>query len=164
MRSLCVHRRDPNLHPKPARGQGVEPPALDPATGQRLAHTGEGQDTARHLTIATLEPGTFGVLVATIVQVEPVLPYRRKAGGEGLRGRLRLADSTGEVELVLWDDETAHVRDGTFAAGRRIVLRGASVKPGYRGGIELGLRGARWDVDDGPGSDLVGPGTATARS
>ncbi len=121
-------------------------PALGAATRSRLERAQAGEDVRRHLSIATLEPGVFGVLQCTIVQVHPVQTYRRKQGGEGLLGRVRLSDGTREAELVLWDDETMHIRDGTFVAGAGLVLAGATVKPGYRGGLELGLRGASWSI------------------
>jgi hypothetical protein len=119
-------------------------PSLSPAVAERLDRARSGHDESRHLTVAGLAPGMFGVLNVTIVQVHPIQTYRRKQGGDGLLGRLRVADATGEVELVLWDDETNHIRDGTFGAGVQLRLAGATVKQGFRGGVELGLRGSTW--------------------
>jgi hypothetical protein len=51
---------------------------------------------------------------------------------------------------VLWDDETRHARDGLLQPGRTVVLRGATVKAGYRGGVELGLGSAVLEAIDAP--------------
>lgn len=96
----------------------------------------------RRLRVADLEPGQVGVLEAVVQGVAPVRPYPRKRGGEGLVGRVTLSDGSGEVELVLWDDETRLLRGETWKVGAALRLRGATVRVGYRGGIELGLGAA----------------------
>src|SRR5688572_18471856 len=115
---------------------------FEPATAERLARAGAGEDVARHLQVAGLEPGDVGVLDVQVRGVSPARTYDRKRGGQGLLQRVTLADATGEVDLVLWDDETRQAKDGPFQAGAFLRLRGAAVKAGHRGGVELGLGSA----------------------
>lgn len=116
---------------------------LEPATAARLARARAGEDVARRLQVATLEPGQVGVLDAQVRAVAPSRTYDRKRGGQGLLQRVTLADATGEVDLVLWDDELRHTGPtGAFQPGAFLRLRGAAVKAGHRGGVELGLGSA----------------------
>jgi hypothetical protein len=119
---------------------------VEPATLKRLRQAQEGHDTSRHLAIAALAPGGVGILEATVAQVGAVRDYTRKRGGKGELCRVILSDGTAEVDLVLWDDEVRHTRDGLLRPGARIRLSGATVKAGYRGGVELGLGSARLEL------------------
>ncbi len=111
---------------------------LDAATEQRLA-SGPGE---RRLRVADLEVGDIGVLRVQAQAVHPVQTFQRKNGGEGMLRRVTLADSSGDVDLVLWGDETQQAIDGPFVAGAHVILRGATVKAGFRGGVEVQLGGA----------------------
>lgn len=115
---------------------------LEEATVARLARARAGEDVARRLHVSTLEPGQVGVLDVQVRSVAPVRSYERKRGGEGLLQRLTLADASGEVDLVLWDDELRQAKDGPLQPGAFVRLRGAAVKAGHRGGVELGLGSA----------------------
>lgn len=112
---------------------------LDDDAGRLLARARAGEIVTRELRVADLEPGDVGVLHVTVQHVRPARTFRRKRGGEGLLQRVSLADATGEVDLVLWDDETNQVRDGPLRPGAALRIAGATVKRGYRGGVELGL-------------------------
>jgi hypothetical protein len=134
---------------------------LEPATAERLARAKAGEDVANRLQVATLEPGKTGVLDAQVRTVAPSRTYDRKRGGQGLLQRVTLADATGEVDLVLWDDELRHAGPtGAFQPGAFLRLRGAAVKAGHRGGVELGLGSALVEPvaapADAPPSALVG--------
>ncbi|MFO1536140.1 MAG: hypothetical protein ABR586_10780 [Thermoplasmatota archaeon] len=115
---------------------------VDAAAWQRLQRARSGADLPNLLRLATIAPGDVGVVEATVAQVHPVRPYNRKRGGQGELCRVTLADASGEADLVLWDDEVRHARNGALVPGARVRLRGASVKPGFRGGVELGLGSA----------------------
>lgn len=117
----------------------MDAPELEPATQARLRRARDGEDTSVRLRVITLEPGRSGVLEATVRHVAPARTFARKRGGEGLLRRVTLDDGTGEVDLVLWDDEGRHVRDGPLVPGARVRLRGPLVKEGFRGGVELHL-------------------------
>jgi hypothetical protein len=116
---------------------------LEPATAARLARARAGEDVSRRLQVATLEPGQAGVLEVQVRALAPSRTYSRKRGGEGLLQRVTLADATGEVDLVLWDEELRQAgASGPFQPGAFLRLRGATVKAGHRGGVELGLGSA----------------------
>jgi hypothetical protein len=129
------------------RGEGPEgldglDGLVDAATTARLARVRAGEDPARRLRVAALEPGQAGVLDVQVRAVGPSRTYERRRGGQGLVQRVTLADGTGEVDLVLWDDERRQCQDGPFQPGAFLRLRGAAVKAGHRGGVELGLGSA----------------------
>lgn len=84
-----------------------------------------------------------GILEVDVRQIVPTRPYNRKRGGQGTVARVVLGDATGEIDLVLWDEETNQVAGGPFQPGATLRLAGATVKAGFRGGLELGLGLAR---------------------
>lgn len=141
-------------------------PALDPATVDRLARHEAGTDTARRLAVVALETDVFGILEVQVRTLHPPKPFRSRAGRNGVLRRVTLGDATGEVDLVLWGDETRQAVDGPFTVGSWLRLRGPTVTPGYREGVELHLGGCVVEPLDGPpeGADgSVSPATATAR-
>lgn len=103
--------------------------------------------TPRILTIAQLEPHLYGVLDVEVRTVQPVKTFQRKTGGEGQLRRVTLADHTGEVDLVLWGSDV-HAVTKEFTQGRRIRLRGPTVKAGWQGGVELSWDGC--PVEEAP--------------
>jgi hypothetical protein len=119
------------------------PGVLEGATEARLRAAAGGTNEAHRITVAQLAPGLVGVLDVEVVHVVPTRHYQRKRGGEGSVGRLRLSDSTGEIDLVLWDEETAILASDWVQPGARLWLAGATVKAGQRGGLELGLGAGR---------------------
>lgn len=125
---------------------------LDEATAARLARARAGEDVARRLLLAALVPGDVGVLEVQVRAVAPTRTYERKRGGQGLLQRVTLADASGEADLVLWDDEVRQAKagDGPFQPGAFLRLRGAAVKAGHRGGVELGLGSAVVERIDPP--------------
>jgi hypothetical protein len=108
---------------------------LDEATRARKA-----DPKPRILTVAQLEPNLFGVLDVTVQTISPVKTFQRKTGGEGQLRRVTLGDQTGEVDLVLWGSDVGLVTT-EFSQGRRIRMRGPTVKAGWQGGIELAWDG-----------------------
>jgi ssDNA-binding replication factor A large subunit len=121
---------------------------IDPATADRLRRALAGEEVERRLQVRDLAPGDAGVLDVEVVRWGPTRSYSRKRGGTGQLARLSLADATGEVEMVLWDDEVPRLRD--WPPGTRLRLRGAPVKSGWKGGVELGLGSARVEAAPPP--------------
>jgi len=116
---------------------------LDDEVARRLARARAGEDVSRRLQLGSLEPGQVGVLEVQVRAVAPSRTYERKRGGQGLLQRVTLADATGEADLVLWDEELRHTGpSGPLQHGAFLRLRGAAVKAGHRGGVELGLGSA----------------------
>lgn len=142
---------------------------MDDATAQRAGQAAAGRDVARRLTVAGLRPGDFGVLDVEVRQVHPARTFQRKRGGEGSLCRVTLGDASGEVDLVLWDDEIGLTRDGTLRPGAWLRVQGLTVKDGWKGGVELGIGGGRITphaapADAGGAAGPAGPleGTLTA--
>lgn len=115
---------------------------LAEATHARLERALRGDDEARLLRVGRLQPGDAGVLEVVVRQVHPVRPYDRKRGGTGLLGKVTVADTSGEVDIVFWDQETQQLQDGPFLPGASLRIQGAVVRAGRRGGVELSLGSA----------------------
>lgn len=116
---------------------------LTPETTARLQRARAGEDVTRRLQVATLAVGSWGVLEATVVDVGRVRTFTRKRGGDGCLRRVRLSDGTGEVDLVLWGEETHLADAGPLHVRATVRLCGPEVRDGYRGGLELHLGCAR---------------------
>jgi hypothetical protein len=129
---------------------------VTPEAAERWRRARAGADLTRHLQIAFLEPGQVGVLDVQVRSVSSVRTYKRKRGGEGTMARVTLADETGEVDLVLWDDEVRHMQSGPFRRGQRLILQGPTVRPGYRSGVELSLGAASVRVVDAGEDGIAG--------
>lgn len=56
--------------------------------------------------IKDLRPGSFRSITGTVMEIEDVKEFKRKDGsGKGERRMILLKDRTGQVPLVLWNDE-----------------------------------------------------------
>lgn len=84
----------------------------------------------------------MGIVTAQVGAVGTVRTFTRKNGQEGRMRRVTLQDRSGEADLVLWGDEVLLASEGPLQAGAHVVLRGPTVKPGFREGVELHLGGA----------------------
>ncbi len=138
-------------------------PLVDAPTLARLDAALAGRDEAKRLDVAALEVDAWGVLDVSVDQVHPARPFARKRGGEGLVGRVALRDTTGVIDMVLWDDENRLTVDGPLAPGTRLLVRGATVKAGWKGGLELGLGSAVLEPHPTPGATII-KGTLLERS
>lgn len=116
---------------------------LESGVHTRLRQIEGGMDTGRPLLVSDLTPGMVGIIEVEVRQVMPARTYPRRRGGEGLLAKVVLGDRSGEVEMTLWDEETAQIAAGPFVPGALLRIAGATVKAGFRGGIELGLGVAR---------------------
>ena len=119
---------------------------VDDAELARLQRARGGEAVERILRLGDAAPGDVGVVEATVRATGTRRSFTRRQGGTGQLARITLADPTGEADLVLWDAETALAADPRFQPGRRLLLRGASVREGMRGGIELALAGGQVDA------------------
>lgn len=131
---------------------------LRPATAERLGRAHAGSDEACRLQVGELAVGVWGVLDVAVTSVAPERAYNRRRGGQGRLCRVTLADATGEIDLVLWDDEIDRTRE-LLATGAAVHLKGATVKEGWKGGLELGLGAAVLEAaaeSTGPGAGLQG--------
>lgn len=111
-----------------------------PRTAARLEAAATGHDQTRYLRVADLRPGAVGVLEVAVLDRDATRTFQRKNGTQGRLQRVRLADASGEIHLVLWDaDIDAHA--AVLQPGQGVRLRGPLVKAGYQGGLELSLAG-----------------------
>ncbi len=125
---------------------------VDEATARRVE---TGAPAERRLHVAELAPGDVGVLVVEVRRVAEVHAFTRRDGTPGQLRRVTLADATGEVDLVLWGDEVHMVTAGPLVPGAVLVVRGATVKEGYRGGVELALGAATLQRSPRPEPDRL---------
>jgi len=78
-------------------------------------------------------------LTAKVVNVGTVRTFSRPGGGEGKVASIIVADETGQIRVALWDEITTAVTEEAIAVGSVIQIRGAYVKKGLRGALELNL-------------------------
>ncbi len=109
---------------------------LDGPTQARLDDAMAGMHSPKLLRVADLRPGDIGVLTVRVLDLDH-RGFRRKDGSDGRLCRVRLTDGSAEVALVLWDGDA----ERAWAPGTWLRIAGATVKDGYRGGMEL-ARGA----------------------
>ena len=95
------------------------------------------QESTRQLKIKNLVSGMRSVdLTGKIVRVFEPRDWEKK-GKKGSVANILLADETGVVRLVLWNDEVNLIRDGTLKEDDVVRLRGGYVKKGYNNALEV---------------------------
>jgi replication factor A1 len=100
----------------------------------------------RRISIRHLVSGLGDVTVTgRVILVKPLHKFIRVNGSEGKVRQLSLADKTGEMKVVLWDDkaEIPNVKD---MAGRIVRFSHGYVRRGFDGGLELNI-GSRGKVE-----------------
>ncbi|RDE15152.1 MAG: hypothetical protein C4K47_03050 [Candidatus Thorarchaeota archaeon] len=78
-------------------------------------------------------------LTAKVVNVGTIRTFSRPGGGEGKVASIIVADETGQIRVALWDEITSAITEGAITVGSVIQVRGAYVKKGLRGALELNL-------------------------
>ncbi len=94
--------------------------------------------------IQDLVSGLNDVTVAgRVVTVYPLKTFTRRDLTEGKFARLLIADRSGTLKVVLWDDKTELVETGKFEQGQIIKVSHGYVREGLDGKLELhvGSRG-----------------------
>jgi replication factor A1 len=94
--------------------------------------------------IQDLVSGLNDVTVAgRVVTVYPLKTFTRRDLTEGKFARLLIADRSGTLKVVLWDDKTDLVETGKFEQGQIIKVSHGYVREGLDGKLELhvGSRG-----------------------
>ncbi len=99
------------------------------------------QITARpRMKIEDITEGSRSVtLTAKVVGVDTVREFSRSGGGTGRVASITVADDTGRIRVVLWDETTRLVSDGLVTVGSWVQIRNAYVKQGLRGALELNI-------------------------
>jgi len=100
--------------------------------------------------IQDLVSGLKDVTVAgRVITVYPPQTYTRRDWTEGKFARLLIADRSGRLKVVLWDDKTALVETGKVEQGQNIKISHGYVREGLDGKLELHV-GSRGNVQISP--------------
>ena len=100
--------------------------------------------------IQDLVSGLNDVTVAgRVIAVYPLQTYTRRDLTEGKFARLLIADRSGTLKVVLWDDKTDLVETGKVEQGQIIKVSHGYVREGLDGKLELHV-GSRGDVQISP--------------
>ena len=83
-------------------------------------------------------------LTGRIIIVYPPRTFTRSDETEGKVAHLLIADESGELEVVLWDEKASLVEDGKLEQGQMVRVSHGYVREGLDGNLELhvGLRGS----------------------
>jgi replication factor A1 len=88
-------------------------------------------------------------VVGRVVFVYPLRGYTRKNGVESQFARLIVADKTGVLRVLLWDDKAVLVRDGKVKRGQIVRVLHGYVREAWDGQLELHL-GSRGELQIDP--------------
>lgn len=88
-------------------------------------------------------------LIGRVTIAYPVQTFARPDSTEGKVARLVLADKTGTLRLVLWNDKISFVENGKIRQGQIIKVSHGYVREGLDGKLELHA-GQRGDVEVSP--------------
>ncbi len=78
-------------------------------------------------------------MIVKVISPGEVRTFSRQDGTEGKVASLTVADETGRIRLVLWDDKTQAVTDGALEVDTVIQIRGGYVKKGLGDALEVNL-------------------------
>lgn len=92
-------------------------------------------------------------VVGRVIAVYPPQTFTRSDGTEGKVSRLLIADKTGKLKVVLWDDKISLIEVRKVEQGRIVKVSHGYVREGLNGRLELHV-GLRGDVQVSPPSAL----------
>jgi replication factor A1 len=106
----------------------------------------------RRVSVSDLVSGLGNVtVVGRVIFVSPVQVFTRSNGQEGRLRRVFIADKTGELGVLLWDDKVEMLEKESLI-GKLIRFSHGYVRVGYYGKLELNI-GSRGNIDIEP-SDI----------
>ena len=121
------------------------------AVAAELGLEGSEVTFKRRIPIGHLVSGLGDVTVTCrVLLVQPLRKFIRLDGSEGKVRRLFLADKTGEMKVVLWDDK-AETQDIEDLTGRIVRFSHGYVRRGFHGGLELNM-GSKGKIETAPDS------------
>jgi replication factor A1 len=116
--------------------------------------SGEEETFQAEIAIKDLMSGLNDVnVVGRVITVQPIQTFSRPDSTEGKIARLQLADKTGALRLVLWNDEVKMVETGKIRLSQIVKVLHAYVREGIDGKLELHV-GRKGDLEVAP-SDAV---------
>ena len=81
------------------------------------------------------------VIVGRIKDIYNVNSFNKKSGETGHVGSFLLHDNTGDIRIVLWDDQVSIFKDERFERNEIVKILNGTVKNGRNGGIEIHVGG-----------------------
>jgi len=112
---------------------------------------GEEEAFSGEISIKDLVSGLNDVtIVARVIAVYPVQAFSRGDLTEGKVARMLLADGTGVLRLVLWDDKIELIETGKIEQGQIVRVLHGYVRESFDGKLELHL-GKKGDLEISPG-------------
>jgi len=112
----------------------------------------QGEDEAfrGEISIKNLVSGLNDVtIIGRVIAVYPVQTFSRNDSSQGKVARLLLANETGDLKLVLWDDNTNVVETGKIQQGQILKVLHAYVRESLNGKLELHL-GRKGELEISP--------------
>ena len=111
---------------------------------------GENETFNGEIKIKNLVSGLNDVTITgRATAIYPVQTFSRNDGTQGKVARLSLADETGDLKLVLWDENTNLVEQGMIKQGQIIKVLHAYVRESFNGKLELHL-GRKGELETSP--------------
>ena len=111
---------------------------------------GEDEAFKGEISIKNLVSGLNDVtIIGRVIAAYPVQTFSRKDSSQGKVARLLLADETGDLKLVLWDDNTNVVETGKIQQGQILKVLHAYVRESLNGKLELHL-GRKGELEISP--------------
>ena len=113
---------------------------VNPFTGEETkGETVSNFDVDTPKTIAEVEPGRQGFsVIARVMSISNPKIFTSRKGEDGKLANMQIADSTGEVRLVLWTENIKPLKH--ISEGDIVEISDVDCKDGFRGGKEFSLR------------------------
>jgi len=77
------------------------------------------------------------VIVGRIKDIYHVNSFKKSSGETGHVGSFLLRDNTGDIRIVLWDDQVSFFKDERFEKNEIVKILNGTAKNGRNGGIEI---------------------------
>jgi replication factor A1 len=111
---------------------------------------GENEAFNGEIKIKDLVSGLNDVtIIGRVIAIYPVQTFVRNDSSQGKVVRIILADETGDLKLVLWDDKTNIVEAGEIKQGQILKVLHAYVRESFNGKLELHL-GRKGELETSP--------------
>ncbi len=81
------------------------------------------------------------VIVGRIKDIYHVNSFKKSSGETGHVGSFLLRDNTGDIRIVLWDDQVGIFKDERFEKNEIVKILNGTAKNGRNGGIEIHVGG-----------------------
>jgi len=101
-----------------------------------------GRNKQSVIKIANLSADGDYTVVGKVLNISDSKTFKRKNGNPGKVINLEIADDTGVCRLVLWNGDTAHIKNKEIRPGTVLRVINGYTKQGFRGDLEINL--GRW--------------------